>query len=116
MILGVGVAFGFGLGVAMIWFDLPLPAVLLPVLLVELILSFFAAERYALLAWDALGVTSGAITVPFFMAMGLGLASSAPRGSGLAGLGLVIMASVGPVLSLLIVGVVAGRKTPQGRH
>ena len=116
LILGVGVAFGFGLGVAVIWFNLPLPAVLLPVLLVELILTFFAAERYALLAWDALGVTSGAITVPFFMAMGLGLASSAPRGSGMAGLGLIIMASVGPVLSLLVVGVVVGRKTPQGRH
>jgi len=116
LVLGVGVAIGFGLGVTVIWFNLPLPAVLLPVLTVELILTFLAPERYALLAWDALGVTSGAITVPFFMAMGLGLSSSVRQGAGLAGLGLIIMASVGPVLSLLVVGVIAGRKKPHWKH
>jgi|GEM_PF-1459876 len=110
VILGVGVAFGFGLGIAVIWFGLPLAAILLFVLAVEVVFSFFAAERYALLAWDAMGVASGTITVPFFMAMGMGLAASSPRGAeAAAGLGLVIMASAGPVLSMLIVGIVAGR-------
>jgi len=113
IVLGVGVAFGFGLGIAVVWFGVSLPAVLLPVLALELVLTFFSAERFALLAWDALGVTSGAITVPFFMAMGLGIASSVRGGAAMAGLGLVIMASVGPVLSLLVVGVIIGRKTPR---
>lgn len=112
VVLGVGVAFGFGLGIAVIWFRLSLPAVLLPILAIELVLTFFSAERFALLAWDALGVTSGAITVPFFMAMGLGIASSVRGGAAMAGLGLVIMASVGPVMSLLVVGVIIGRKMP----
>jgi hypothetical protein len=111
------VAFGFGLGVTALWFGLPLPAVLLPLLALEAGLSFLAAERFALLAWDAMGVASGAITVPFFMAMGLGLASASPRAPGAAaGLGLVIMASAGPVLSLLLVGVAAGRGEPRPRE
>jgi len=116
VVLGTGVAFGFGLGVTVLLFGLPLPAVLLPALAVALALSLLSVERYALLAWDAMGVASGAITVPFFMAMGLGLVSSSPRGPEAAsGLGLVIMASVGPVLSLLLVGVAAARKarTPE---
>jgi hypothetical protein len=108
--LGIGVAFGFGLGIIRIWLDVPLPYFLLPILVVEAILTAFTPERYALIAWDALGVTSGAITVPFFMAMGLGIASVVSKEARIAGLGLVTMASVGPVMSVLLVGLIAGRE------
>ncbi|MBI4530633.1 MAG: DUF1538 family protein [Candidatus Latescibacteria bacterium] len=107
--LGIGVAFGFGLGILRIYLDIPLPYFLLPILVVEAILTVFTAERYALIAWDTLGVTSGAITVPFFLAMGLGIASVVSKEARIAGLGLVTMASVGPVMSVLIVGLIAGR-------
>lgn len=109
--LGIGVAFGFGLGIIRIWLDVPLPYFLLPILIVEAVLTVFTPERYALIAWDALGVTSGAITVPFFMAMGLGIASVVSKEAGMAGLGLVTMASVGPVMSVLLVGLIAGRES-----
>jgi hypothetical protein len=107
--LGIGIAFGFGLGILRLYLDIPLPYFLLPILIVEAILTVFTPERYALIAWDALGVTSGAITVPFFMAMGLGIASVVSKEARMAGLGLVTMASVGPVMSVLIVGLIAGR-------
>lgn len=109
-VLGAGLAFGFGLGVLRIWLGVPLPAFLLPVLLVELALTCVVPERYALIAWDALGVASGTVTVPFFLALGIGIASAVSREASTAGLGLVMMASVGPVLSVQLVGLVVGRK------
>ena len=109
-VLGAGLAFGFGLGILRIWLGVPLPAFLLPVLLVELALTCVVPERYALIAWDALGVASGTVTVPFFMALGIGIASAVSSEASTAGLGLVMMASVGPVLSVQLVGLVVGRR------
>lgn len=110
-VLGAGLAFGFGLGILRIWLGAPLPLFLLPVLLVELALTLAVQERYALIAWDAMGVASGTVTVPFFMALGLGIASAVSPEARTAGLGLVMMASVGPVLSVQLVGLIAGRRT-----
>lgn len=107
--LGVGVAFGFGIGILRIWLDIPLPYVLLPILVVEALLTLITMERYAMIAWDSMGVASGSVTVPFFLAMGLGIASAVSPDAASAGLGLVTMASVGPVLSVLCVGLVVGR-------
>ena len=56
-------------------------------------------------AFDAGGVTTGPITVPFIMALGLGV--SATRGdpdSEADSFGVVALASVGPVLAVLILG------------
>lgn len=104
--LGVGVAFGFGIGIFRIWWNVPLPYVLLPFLVLGSLLTWVVRERYALIAWDSMGVTSGSITVPFFLSMGLGVASAVSSEASAAGLGLVTMASVGPVLSVLGVGVI----------
>ncbi len=57
-------------------------------------------------AFDAGGVTTGPITVPFIMAMGVGMASvRSDRNSSSDNFGLVAMCSVGPILAMLLLGI-----------
>ena len=52
-------------------------------------------------AWDSAGVTTGPITVPLVLAMGLGLGEATQA---VEGFGILCLASIGPILSVLIVG------------
>jgi len=58
------------------------------------------------MAFDSGGVTTGPITVPFIMALGVGIASIlGDRNSKESSFGLVAMCSVGPILAVLVLGV-----------
>ena len=65
-------------------------------------LAAFAPKDFLAVAFDSGGVTTGPMTVPFIMALGLGVSST--RSDGKAGedsFGLVALCSVGPVLAVL---------------
>ncbi len=71
------------------------------------ILAYFAPNDFVPVAFDSGGVTTGPITVPFIMSLGLGVASV--RGGKSAhddSFGLVALCSVGPILSVLLLGLV----------
>ena len=60
-------------------------------------------------AFDSGGVTTGPITVPFFMALGIGFATV--RGGKNAqddSFGMVALCSIGPILAMLILGLATG--------
>ncbi len=60
------------------------------------------------LAFDSGGVTTGPITVPFLMALGIGIAATlGGRNIGENSFGLIAMCSIGPVLAVLIIGILA---------
>ena len=62
-------------------------------------------EELIPLAFDSGGVTTGPITVPFIMALGVGIAATlGGKNSGENSFGLVAMCSVGPMLAVLILG------------
>ncbi len=57
------------------------------------------------LAFDSGGVTTGPITVPFIMALGVGIAGTiGGKDSGENSFGLVALCSIGPMLAVLILG------------
>ena len=62
------------------------------------------------IAFDSGGATTGPVTVPFIMAMGLGVAATAKKrgDSDDNGFGLVAMASIGPIAAVLGMGLLAG--------
>jgi hypothetical protein len=54
------------------------------------------------LAWDAGAVTTGPVTVPLVLSLGIGIATSAGKGSNqLSGFGIVTLASLFPILGVL---------------
>lgn len=63
------------------------------------------------IAFDSGGATTGPVTVPFIMAMGLGVAAtSRKKGGDDSGFGLVALASIGPIAAVLCMGLMAGGK------
>jgi hypothetical protein len=99
--VAVGVGAGTGLGVAKIVFDLPIAALLVPLYGVALILTLFSTEEYVNLAWDSAGVTTGPVTVPLVLAMGVGLGEAMHAREGF---GILALASAGPIISVLVMG------------
>ena len=97
-----GVAFGIALGVAKIVFSLDLFKLLLPLYSVGVILTIFSTEEFVNVAWDSAGVTTGPVTVPLVLAMGLGLGNAV---SATEGFGILSMASICPILAVLSMGI-----------
>ena len=102
-----GVGMGLSLGIAKIIWDLPLAFILVPPYLVLLLLTHKSTEEFVNIAWDSAGVTTGPITVPLVLAMGIGIGGQ----SGVVeGFGILSMASVCPILAVLMVGMWVTRK------
>lgn len=93
-----GVGLGTLLGVVKIVFGIPLAWLLLPAYGVALLMTLLASEEYVNLAWDSAGVTTGPVTVPLVLAMGLGLGRAVEAQEGF---GILAMASVGPIITVL---------------
>lgn len=69
-------------------------------------LSFFTPDSFVAVAFDAGGVTTGPITVPFILAMGLGLASiRGDKDSKEDSFGLVALCSIGPIIAVMLLGI-----------
>ena len=63
-------------------------------------------ESFLALAFDSGGVTTGPITVPFIMALGVGIATTiGGKNVGENSFGLIAMCSVGPILAVMILGI-----------
>lgn len=71
---------------------------------VALVLCLFAPNNFLPLSYDSIGVTTGAVSVPFIMSFGLGIcAVRSGKNNQEDGFGLVALASIGPVIAMLIV-------------
>jgi hypothetical protein len=99
--VATGVAFGIALGMAKILFEIDLAMLLIPLYLIALLLTFFSTEEFVNVAWDSAGVTTGPVTVPLVLAMGLGLGNAV---SAVEGFGILSMASIGPIIAVLGMG------------
>ncbi len=105
--VAIGVGLGIGAGVVKMAFNLPLIWMIIPPYLLVLILTWRAPDSFVNFGWDSAGVTTGPITVPLVLAMGLGIGTNVPGVSD--GFGILALASVGPILTVLSVGLYTQR-------
>jgi hypothetical protein len=105
--VAVGVGVGIALGVAKIVWDIPLLWLLAPLYLLLIPITKLSTEEFVNIGWDSAGVTTGPITVPLVLAMGLGIGSQVGV---VEGFGILAVASVCPILSVLAVGLRINRK------
>ena len=113
LILAVAVGVGIFLVAAVLrmLFSKPLSYMLLIFYPVVFILTFFVSKDFLAIAFDSGGVTTGPMTVPFIMALGVGIASirndkHAENDS----FGLVALCSIGPILAVLVLGLLYNTK------
>ena len=109
LILAVAIGVGAFLMVAMLrmLFNIPLNNLLLLFYGVVFLLAVFAPADFLAVAFDSGGVTTGPMTVPFIMALGVGVASiRSDRHAAEDSFGLVSLCSIGPILAVLVLGLV----------
>ena len=110
MILILSVAAGVGLFLVVAFLRMLL-GIALPKLLVVFyglifVLAAFVPKEFLSVAFDSGGVTTGPITVPFIMALGVGVAAiRSDRHAADDSFGLVALCSIGPILAVLILGI-----------
>lgn len=109
LILAVAIGVGIFLAVAMLRtvLHIRLSKVLFFLYLIVFILAFFVPAEFLPVAFDSGGVTTGPITVPFLIALGIGAASiRGGKESESDSFGLVALCSVGPILTVMILGLI----------
>ena len=116
--IGIGVGFAVAFGMLRFFFGIsikPFVYVLVPLMLGVSVL--FARDpklaEVVGLAWDSGAVTTGAVTVPLILALGIGVSRATGRRQGAGGgFGVIMLASAFPVLSVLAFGAVVARDLP----
>lgn len=111
LVLVLSVAFGVGLflvaALLRMLFNITLAHMLIVLYIIVFALAFLVPGDFIAVAFDAGGVTTGPMTVPFIMSLGIGI--SAIRSDERAeddSFGLVALSSVGPVLSVLVLSLI----------
>jgi len=109
LIFTVSVGVGLFLMISMlrILFSIPLKWILLVFYGLVFLIASFIDPSFLSVSFDSGGVTTGPMTVPFIMAMGVGVASiRSDRNAEDDSFGLVALCSIGPILAVLILGLI----------
>lgn len=105
----LGVAIFTGLGMLRTAFQVPLVYVLIPSYIVLFLLVYLAPPEFLAIAFDSGGAATGPLSVPFILAFNVGVVSVLGRANGVRdSFGIVALASIGPVVAVLVLGVMLG--------
>lgn len=97
-----GVATGIMLGVLKLIYGFHIMYILIPGYTVGLILTLLSTEEFVNVGWDSAGVTTGPVTVPLVLAMGLGFGNALGSTDGF---GILAAASICPIVAVLTLGI-----------
>jgi hypothetical protein len=101
--VSIGVGLGVLLGVLIILYQLSLIYFIIAGYGIALLLTHYSQEDVVNIAWDSAGVTTGPVTVPFVLALGLSFGNAVNAASGF---GILACASFMPINSVLISGLI----------
>ena len=104
--VAAGVGVFTAVAVLRILYRVPLSKMLLGLYLLLFVVSLFVPNEFLAVAFDAGGVTTGPMTVPFIMALGIGFsAARSDKDSANDSFGLIALCSVGPILMVMLLGI-----------
>lgn len=110
IIVAVGVGVFLSIAMLRIVFKIRLSLLLIIFYIIAFALAFlFVDNSFWAIAFDSGGVTTGPMTVPFIMSLGVGVASIRSDKEGKDdSFGLVALSSIGPIIAVLVLGIVYG--------
>lgn len=109
LIYAIAIGVGFFVAMAMLrtLLNIPIAYLLAAGYIIIVVLAFFTPAEFVPVAFDSGGVTTGPMAVPIILSLGLGFSSVLGGRSALAdGFGLIGLASIGPVIAVMILGMV----------
>lgn len=103
--IGIGVGIAVIFGMLRIFLKIALLSLVIPLVVLCAILSFVAPADYVSLAWDCGAITTGPVSVPIILSLGIGV-SMVTKGSdpAMAGFGIVALASLLPIITVMTLG------------
>ena len=112
LIISVALGVGFMLVIAMlrIIFNVRLKYLLLGFYAIVFGLAIFVPESFLAIAFDSGGVTTGPMTVPFIMSLGVGVASIRADEDA-DSFGLIALCSAGPIIAVMLLGLLNNVET-----
>ena len=106
-VIGIGIAFFVAMAMLRIILGFRMAYLLAASYLIVIILSFFTPAEFVPVAFDAGGVTTGPMTVPIILSLGIGFSSVLADRSAISdGFGLIGLASAGPIIAVMIMGII----------
>lgn len=116
VVVSVGIAVLLSIGLLRIIFNKPLHKLLTILYLIIFILAIFTSPEFLAISFDASGATTGALTVPFILALALGVSALKESGkqSEEDSFGLVAIASAGAIIAVMIMSILAQVKKITG--
>ncbi|MCI6033536.1 DUF1538 domain-containing protein [Fusobacterium varium] len=111
-IVSIGLAIMLAAGFVRIVFNIPLYKILTVLYGLVLILALFTPVEFLTIAFDASGATTGILAVPFILALAVGISSMKKdsKASEKDSFGLVAIASVGAIISVMILSIFSGTR------
>lgn len=115
--LSIGVAFSIALSMLRIILGIPLWYFVIPGYLLAIILIKFSTKTFTAIAFDSGGVATGPMTVTFIVAMSVGVATALEgRDPLLDGFGMISLVALAPIISVLTLGLLYGRKEKENER
>ena len=114
IMIALGIGFFVSLGLLRTVLQIPIKFLFVGFYVVVFVLAFLAPQEYFAIAFDASGATTGPMTVPFIMALGMGVAavkSNKSSDSKADNFGLTGLASIGPIVAVLLMGLMMSGKS-----
>ncbi|NCU27476.1 DUF1538 domain-containing protein, partial [Candidatus Nomurabacteria bacterium] len=107
-VVSAGIAVILAIGLLRIVFNIPLFKLLIAIYGIILILAILTSREFLAIAFDASGATTGAMTVPFILALALGVSSlkKDSKASEKDSFGLVGIASGGAIIAVLVMSII----------
>ncbi len=108
-VIAVGVGIFVSVAMLRIILGIRMAYLVFAIYLAIIFLSFFVPEDFIPLAYDSGSVTTGALTAPVIISLALGLSSVLAGKSSISdGFGLLGIGSAGPIIAVMIMGLIAG--------
>lgn len=115
IIVSIGVGLLVAYGLIRILSEIPLNKSFTTIYSLILVLGLMVSEEFLAFSVDASGATTGAMTTPFILALGLGVSQlKGGKKSEEDSFGLVGFASAGPIIALMLLNIIRGKLGIQG--
>lgn len=106
-VIAIGVGIFVGIAFLRMFLNIPIKYILIAGYLIAFGLLTICPKDLATTAFDAGGATTGALTVPFLLSLTMGVSSMISKKNKTSdGFGIIGIASLGPILAVLIMGVI----------
>ncbi|GEL78743.1 DUF1538 domain-containing protein [Tenuibacillus multivorans] len=110
VVVSIGIGLLIAAGLVRIVYNFPLYKLLTILYLIVFGLAIFTSPEFLAISFDASGATTGALTVPFILALALGISAlkKDSKASEKDSFGLVAIASTGAIITVMIMNIISG--------